>query len=49
MLERAFEHVRKGLSRAGLGKIAREQLRRIEKVMERDYGLYSKIRPLRDP
>jgi hypothetical protein len=48
MLEFAFERVRRGLGNSALGKAARRELDKIEAVMERDYGLYSRIRPVND-
>ena len=48
MLERAFDHVRRGIGASQLGKVARRELDRIEAVMICDYGLYSRIKPIND-
>lgn len=45
-LEISLEHVRRGLGDGVLGRGGRQALLEIEKILERDYGLYGKIRPI---
>jgi len=44
-LESALEHVRRGLGAGRYGAAGRIALRTIEAVLERDYGLYARIKP----
>lgn len=44
-LEQALEHVRRGMSSGALGKAGRLFLERIERVLERDYGVHQRIKP----